>query len=97
MTRERHTEEQIIAVLKDAQASISVQGLCWKRGISEATFYKWRTKYAGLKVSDVKKPRQLEEQNRRLKQIVAGQAPDIQGLKALTVKFRAKRDSPLGV
>ena len=66
MTRKRHTEEQIIAVLKDAQAGVSVQDLCRKHGISDATFYKWRTKYAGLEVSDVKKLRQLEEENRRL-------------------------------
>jgi putative transposase len=71
MTRKRHTEEQIIAVLKDAQAGVSVQDLCRKQGISDATFYKWRTKYAGLEVSDVKKRRQLEEENRRLKQMVA--------------------------
>ena len=58
MTRKPHTEEQIIAVLKDAQAGVSVQGLCRKHGISDATFYKWRTKYAGLEVSDVKKLRQ---------------------------------------
>ena len=61
MTRKRHTEEQIIAVLKDAQAGTSVQDLCRKHGISDATFYKWRTKYAGLEVSDVKNLRQLEE------------------------------------
>lgn len=66
MTRKRHTEEQIIAVLKDAQAGVSVQDLCRKHGISDATFYKWRTKYAGQEVSDVKKLRQLEEENRRL-------------------------------
>ena len=97
MTRKWHTEEQIIAVLTDAQASISVQDLCRKHSILDATFYKWWTKYAGPEVSDVKKLRQLEEENRRLKQMVAEQALDIQALKALTVKFRAKRDLPLGV
>ena len=74
MTRKRHTEEQIIAVLKDAQAGISVQDMCRKHGVSDSTFYKWRAKYAGLAVSDVKKLRQLEEENRRLKQMVAEQA-----------------------
>ena len=54
MTRKRYTEEQIIAVLKDAQAGIGVSELCRKHSISDATFYKWRTKYAGLEVSDVK-------------------------------------------
>ena len=87
MTRKRHTEEQFIAVLKDAQAGISVQELCRKHGISDATFYyKWRTKFAGLEVSDVKKLRQLEDENRRLKQMVAEQALDIQALKAVTTK-----------
>ena len=83
MTKKRHTEEQIIAVLKDAQAGAGVQELCRKHGISDATFYKWRTKYAGLEVSDVKKLRQLEDENRRLKQMVADQALDIQALKAV--------------
>ena len=73
-------------MLKDAQAGISVQDLCRKHGISDATFYKWRTKYSGLEVSDVKKLRQLEEENRRLKQMVAEQALDIQALKAITAK-----------
>jgi putative transposase len=86
MTRKLHTEEQIIVALKDAQAGVSVQDLCRKHGISDAPFYKWRTKYAGLAVSDVKKLRQLEEENRRLKQMVAEQALDIQVLKAVTAK-----------
>lgn len=86
MTRKRHTEEQIIGVLKDAQAGLGVQELCRKHGISDATFYKWRTKYAGLEVSDVKKLRQLEDENRQLKQMVAEQALDIQALKAVTAK-----------
>ena len=59
---------------------------CRTHGISEATFYQWRTKYAGLEVSDVKKLRQLEGENRRLKQMVAEQALDIQALKAVTAK-----------
>ncbi len=86
MTRKRHTEEQIIAMLKDAQSGIGVPELCPKHGISYATFYKWRAKYAGLEVSDVKKLRQLEDKNRRLKQMVADQALDIQALKATNAK-----------
>ena len=86
MARKRHTEEQIIAVLKEAQAGIGVQELCRKHGISDPTFYKWRAKYSGLEISDVKKLRQLEDENRRLKQMVAEQALDIQALKALTAK-----------
>ncbi len=74
------------AVLKDTQAGIGVQELCRKHGISDATFYKWLAKYAGLEVSDVKKLRQLEDENRRLTQIVAEQALNIQALKAITTK-----------
>lgn len=77
---------QIIAVLKNAQAGIGVLEFCRKHGISDATFYKWRTKYAGLEVSDLKKLRQVEDENRRLKQMVAAQALDIQALKAITAK-----------
>jgi putative transposase len=86
MARKRHTEEQIIAVLKEAQAGLNVLDLCRKHGISDAPFYKWRAKYGGLEVSDAKKLRQLEEENRRLKQMVAEQALDIQALKAVTAK-----------
>jgi putative transposase len=82
MTRKRHTEEPIIAVLKDAQAGVSVSDLCRKYGISDATFYKRWTKYAGLEAGDVKKLRQLEDENRRLNQMVAKQA-----LKAITAKY----------
>jgi putative transposase len=86
MTRKRYTEEQIIAVLKDAQAGVSVQDLCRKHGISDATFYAWRARFAGLELSDAKRLRQLEDENRRLKQMVAEQALDIQALKAITAK-----------
>ncbi|MBL8041973.1 MAG: transposase [Nitrospira sp.] len=73
-------------MLKDAQAGIGVHKLCRKHGISDATFSKWRMKYVGLEVSDVKKLRQLEDENRRLKQMVTDQALDIQALKAITAK-----------
>ena len=86
MTRNRHTEEQIIAVLKDAHAGVSVQDLYRKYGILDATFDTWRTKCAGLAVNDVKTLRQLEEEHRRLKQMVAEQALDLQALKAITAK-----------
>lgn len=98
MTRKPHTEEQIIAVLKDTQAGIGDQDLCRKHGISDATFYKWRAKYAVLEVSDVKKLRHLEEENPRLKQMMVEQALDIQALKALTAKTgkaKAKRAAAL--
>lgn len=87
MTRKRHhTEEQIIAVLKDAQSGIGMHELCRKQSISDATFYTCRTKYAGLDVSDVKKLRQLEDENRRWKQMMTEQALDIQTLKVINAK-----------
>ncbi|MCS6316994.1 MAG: transposase [Nitrospira sp.] len=86
MTRKRYTEEQIIAVLKDAQAGIGIQKLRRKHGIADATFYKWRRKFAGLDVNEVKKLRQLEGENRRLKQMMMKQARDIRALKASTEK-----------
>lgn len=86
MTRKRYTEEQIITVLKEAQAGVSPQELCRKHGMSDASFYKWKAKYSGMEVSDVKKMRQLEDENRRLKQMVANQALDIEALKAINSK-----------
>jgi putative transposase len=76
----------MIAVLKDAQAGIGIQELCRKHGISDATFYKWRTKYAGLDVNEMKKLRHLEGENRRLKQLMVKQSRDIQALKAANEK-----------
>ena len=86
MTRKRYTEEQIIAVLKEAQAGISALELCRKHGISSPTFYKWKAKYSGMEVSDVRKLRQLEDENRRLKHLVADLTLDNQALKAINSK-----------
>lgn len=84
--RKRFTEEQIIAVLKEAAAGMATAELCRRHNISDATFYKWKAKYAGMEISDLRRMRSLEEENRRLKQIVANQALDIEALKALTSK-----------
>jgi len=86
MARKRYTEEQIIAVLKEAQAGISIPELSRKHGVSDVTIYKWKAKYAGLEVSDLRKLKALEEENRRLKQMVANQALDIEALKAISSK-----------
>ena len=86
MARKRYTEEQIIAVLKEAEAGAKTSELCRKHGVSEATFYKWKAKYAGLTVSELKRLRSLEDENRRLKQIVAQQALDNWALKELLAK-----------
>jgi putative transposase len=81
MKRARFSEEQIIAVLKEAEAGAKVSELCRRHGISDATFYTWRSKYGGLEISEMRRLRQLEEENRRLKSIVADQALDIRALK----------------
>lgn len=66
--RKRHSEEQIIAILKEAEKGIPAVELCRKYGISDATFYNWRQKYGGMEASDVKKLKSLEEENRKLKE-----------------------------
>lgn len=82
MRKSRFNEEQIIGLLKEAGAGRKVAGLCREHGISEPTFYRWKSKYSGLEVNEAKKLRQLEDENRRLKQLVADQSLDIQALKA---------------
>jgi putative transposase len=86
MKRARFSEEQIIGVLKEAEAGAKVSELCRRNGISEATFYTWRSKYGGLEISEMRRLRQLEEENRRLKSIVADQALDIRALKDVLSK-----------
>ena len=71
MKRGRFSEEQIISVLKEAEAGAKVSELCRRHGNSEATFYTWRSKYGGLEISEMRRLRQLKEENRRLKSIVA--------------------------
>jgi putative transposase len=82
----RHTEEQIIRVLKESEAGAKTAELCRQHGISETTFYKWKDKYGGLTVSEMRRLKSLEEENRRLKQIVADQALDIRALKEINSK-----------
>ena len=84
MARKRYTEEQIIGVLNEAGAKTGE--LCRRHGMSEGTFYKWKAKYAGLTLNELKRLRSVEEENRRLKQIVAQQALDNWFLKELLAK-----------
>ena len=86
MVKKQYTEEQIVGVLKEAQAGVPVPELCRKHGMSGPTFYKWRKKYAGMQVSDVKRMKQLEDENRRLKHLVADLTLDNQALKAINEK-----------
>lgn len=76
MARKRHTPEQIIAVLKQSEAGTRTSDLCREHGISDATFYKWKAKYSGMELSEAKRLKALEDENRRLKQIVADQTLD---------------------
>ena len=76
MKRSRYTEEQIIGILKQHQAGLGAKELCRKHGISDATFYKWRSKYGGMDVSDARKLKALEDENRKLKKRLAETALD---------------------
>jgi len=80
--KSRFSEEQIIGLLREAEAGRKIADLCREHGISQPTFYRWKSKYSGLEVSDAKKLRELEDENRRLKQLVADQQLDNQALKA---------------
>jgi putative transposase len=86
MKRARFSEEQIIEVLKEAETGAKVSELCRRHGISDATFYTWRSKYGGLEISEMRRLRQLEDENRRLKSIVADQALDLRALKDVLAK-----------
>ena len=86
MRRSRFSEEQILAVLKEGEAGRKVADVCRTHGISEHTYSRWKSKYGGMDVSDAKRLRQLEDENRRLKQIVAEQTLDIQALKEVLSK-----------
>jgi putative transposase len=69
--KSRFTETQIVAILKEHEAGIATKDLCRKHGVSPATFYSWKAKFGGMEVSDVAKMKALEDENRRLKRIVA--------------------------
>ena len=86
MKTSRFSDSQIIAVLKQAEGGSPVPELCREHGISSATFYKWRSKFGGMNISDAKRLRQLEEENARLKRLVGEQALDIVVLKDVISK-----------
>lgn len=86
MRKKRFTEEQIHEILKESEAGIQTPELCRKYGISKNTFYNWRSKYADMELSDLKKMRELEDENSKLKKLVADQALDVQALKAVLSK-----------
>lgn len=86
MKGRRFKEEQIIGILKEAEAGVPAPDLLRKHGISQQTLYRWKAKYGGLELSEAKRLKGLEEENRRLKRIVAEQALDIQMLKDVASK-----------
>lgn len=88
MKKSRFTETQIVGILKEHEAGVATKDVCRKHGVSPATFYTWKAKFGGMEVSDVAKMRALEDENRRLKRIVADQALNIDVLKmAASGKF----------
>ena len=86
MKRSRFSEEQMIGILKEHQAGLTAADLCRKHGISDATFYKWRSKYGGMEVSDARRLKTLESENAKLKKMLAEQMMDVATLKEMLGK-----------
>lgn len=86
MKKSRFSEEQIISILKEQDQGIKVADICRKHGISEQTFHNWKKKYDGLGVDELRRLKELEQENSRLKRLVADQALDIQILKDVNSK-----------
>ena len=86
MKRSRFSEEQIIGILKEHQAGLSAAEICRKYGISDAAFYNWRNKYGGMEASDAKRLKALEDENRKLKKLLAESMLDVSTLKELLGK-----------
>lgn len=86
MKRSRFTEEQIIAVLREQEAGVKTADVCRKHGVSEATFYKWKAKYGGMDVSDARRLKTLEDENAKLKKLLAEAMLDNAMLRDVTAR-----------
>ena len=86
MKKARFTQDQIIGILKEHQAGATAADLCRKHGISDATFYTWRSKYGGMEVSEARRLKALEEENAKLKRLLAESVMDVSTLKDLLAK-----------
>jgi putative transposase len=86
MKKKRFSESQIVSILHQQEAGKSVKDISREHGISDATFYNWKAKYGGMQVSDVKRMKDLEEENARLKRIVANQTLEIDAIKTVLEK-----------
>jgi putative transposase len=86
MKRSRYSEEQIIAILREHEAGMKTDDVCRKHGISSATFYKWKAKYGGMDVSDARRLRALEDENSKLKKLLAETMLDNAILKDIAAK-----------
>ena len=86
MKKSRFSEEQIIKVLQEVEAGLPIQEVCRKHGISDQSYYNWKAKYGGMTVSEAKRLRALEEENRKLKQLVADLTLDNMALKEIASK-----------
>jgi putative transposase len=84
--KSRYSEEEIVGILREAEGQTPVKAVCAKHNVSEATFYKWRSKLGGMEVSEARRLRAMEEENGRLKRLVADQAVQIQILKEVNSK-----------
>ncbi len=86
MRRSRFSEEQIIGILKEHQAGLGAAELCRKHGVSETTFYKWRSRFGGMEVSEAKRLGSLEEENAKLKKLLAEPMLDVSTLREMLGK-----------
>jgi putative transposase len=86
MKRSQYSESQIVGILKEADSGVAVKDVCRKHGISDATYYKWKSKYGGLEMSDVRRARELEAENSKLKRMYADVSLENQALKDLISK-----------